>query len=57
MRTKGRNKPSDITEAIMIPIVVADTPCFVCVQGLGDAAEEATLPNDEAGKLVGTFID
>ena len=57
MRTKARKKPSDITEAIMIPIAVADIPCIVWVQSLGSAAEEVTFPNDDAGKLVGAFID
>jgi len=55
---KSHNKPSDISEGIAVPIAVAEILGALCVQDLRNTgAVVATLPNDEAGKLVGAFTD
>ena len=56
-RTNGGNKPGDITEAIMVPIAVADIPRLIWVQSPRDAAVVVTLSNDGAGKNPGAFIN
>jgi len=57
LRTKGRNKPGDITEAIMVPIAVAGIPRLIWIQSPRDAAVVVTLSNDGAGKHPGAFIN